>query len=82
LSFPHFHRGPQKGGCGNVENFVPGEVFHRSGKFSTAISTGAVENNSFAHNSKVGFPHFHRPYYYYYIYKQDIKLEIVGKGAS
>jgi hypothetical protein len=31
------------------------------------ISTGAVENNPFAVNIKVTFPHFHRPYYYYYI---------------
>ena len=42
--------------------------FHRQRVFSTAISTGAVENNPFGDNNKVGFPHFHRPYYYYYIY--------------
>jgi hypothetical protein len=68
LSFPHFHRTSKKGGCGNVENFIEGGVFHRRAKFSTTISTGAVENNSFRYNNKVGFPHFHRPYYYYYIY--------------
>ena len=34
---------------------------------STTISTRGVENNSFGSNSKVTFPHFHRPYYYYYI---------------
>jgi hypothetical protein len=42
-----------------------GSLFHRKEKISTAISTRAVENNSFALNSKVTFPHFHRPYYYY-----------------
>jgi hypothetical protein len=50
-----------------VENFVGRKVFHRRAKISTAIFTGAVENNSFDDNNKVGFPHFHRPYYYYYI---------------
>jgi hypothetical protein len=67
-SFPHFHRVVEKGACGNVENFVKERVFHRHEKFSTAFSTGAVENNSFSDNNKPTFPHFHRPYYYYYIY--------------
>jgi len=54
--------------CGNVENFVERFYFHRQREISTAISTAPVENNPFALNSKVTFPHFHRPYYYYYIY--------------
>jgi hypothetical protein len=66
-SFPHFHRVVEKGACGNVENFVKEEDFHRRQKISTTISTGVVENNSFGVNNKVTFPHFHRPYYYYYI---------------
>jgi hypothetical protein len=49
----------------NEENFEAGIYFHRPGKISTAISTGGVENNPFTLNSKVTFPHFHRPYYYY-----------------
>jgi hypothetical protein len=53
--------------CGNVENFLKGKVSHRSAKISTEIFTALVENNSFGVNSKVTFPHFHRPYYYYYI---------------
>jgi hypothetical protein len=31
------------------------------------ISTGAVDNSPFITNNKVTFPHFHSPYYYYYI---------------
>jgi hypothetical protein len=58
--------------CGNVENFENGKLFHRRALFSTAISTAPVENNPFAVNNKVTFPHFHRPYYYYYIYIQGI----------
>ncbi len=50
-----------------MENFFESVYFHRSGLFSTVISTTPVENNPFALNSKVTFPHFHRPYYYYYI---------------
>jgi uncharacterized protein (DUF608 family) len=50
-----------------VENFENAIIFHRREEISTAISTGAVENNPFAVNIKVTFPHFHRPYYYYYI---------------
>jgi hypothetical protein len=65
LSFPHFHREARKGGCGNVENSHKRFYFHRLREISTAISTALVENNSFALNSKVTFPHFHRPYYYY-----------------
>jgi hypothetical protein len=42
-------------------------LFHKSAKISTAISTGVVENNSIVYNTYPGFPHFHRPYYYYYI---------------
>ena len=41
--------------------------FHTKSNISTAISTGAVENNFIVYNSYPGFPHFHRPYYYYYI---------------
>jgi hypothetical protein len=67
LSFPHFHRTSEKVACGNVENFFERRFFHRRERFSTAFSTGAVENKLFAINSKVTFPHFHRPYYYYYI---------------
>jgi hypothetical protein len=55
----------EKRGCGNVENSPKINFFHRRGEISTAISTRGVENNSFADNSKVTFPHFHRPYYYY-----------------
>jgi hypothetical protein len=53
--------------CGNVENIEVKEVFHTSAIFSTAFSTGVVENKTFTCNSKVSFPHFHSPYYYYYI---------------
>jgi len=53
--------------CGNVENFLEGKDSHRSSKISTEIFTALVENNSFDVNSKLTFPHFHRPYYYYYI---------------
>lgn len=41
--------------------------FHTKSNISTAISTGVVENNSITYNAYPGFPHFHRPYYYYYI---------------
>jgi hypothetical protein len=51
--------------CGNVENFFAKTFSTDQTKLSTMISTRAVENKSFACNSKVGFPHFHRPYYYY-----------------
>jgi hypothetical protein len=64
-SFPHFHRRAQKGACGNVENSRLMILFHISAKISTAFSTGVVENNSIADNTYPGFPHFHRPYYYY-----------------
>ena len=39
--------------------------FHTKSNISTAISTGVVENNSIVDNTYPGFPHFHRPYYYY-----------------
>jgi hypothetical protein len=48
-----------------VENLLFAKVFHSQAEISTAISTGAVENKSTGYNIKVGFPHFHRPYYYY-----------------
>jgi hypothetical protein len=67
LSFPHFHRQPRKGAVEKEENFESGVYFHRGAEISTAISTAPVQNNPFALNSKVTFPHFHRPYYYYYI---------------
>ena len=50
-----------------MENFFVSLVFHKLREISTAISTGVVENKIFGYNSKVTFPHFHRPYYYYYI---------------
>lgn len=53
--------------CGNVEIFISVGVFHNLRKISTAISTGAVDSISFSINIKVTFPHFHSPYYYYYI---------------
>jgi hypothetical protein len=53
--------------CGNVENPVGIWIFHNLLKISTTISTGAVDYISFRDNIKVGFPHFHSPYYYYYI---------------
>jgi hypothetical protein len=31
------------------------------------ISTEAVDSNFFGVNIKAAFPHFHSPYYYYYI---------------
>jgi hypothetical protein len=64
-SFPHFHRPTYFMACGNVENFCAEYFFNRWPEISTAISTGAVENKPFHYNSKVTFPHFHRPYYYY-----------------
>jgi len=65
FKFSTFPQGSENRGCGNVENFLQKNFFHRTKKISTAISTRAVENNSFALNNKVAFPHFHRPYYYY-----------------
>lgn len=53
--------------CGNVENSISIEIFHNLLEISTTIYTGAVDNNSFITNVKVTFPHFHSPYYYYYI---------------
>jgi len=50
-----------------VENSASVINFHNLKEISTAISTGVVENNPFDVNIKVTFPHFHRPYYYYYI---------------
>jgi hypothetical protein len=50
-----------------VENSPPMFLFHKIAKISTAISTGAVENIPIGCNTYLGFPHFHRPYYYYYI---------------
>ncbi len=66
-SFPHFHRRRKNSPCGNVENFVSVGFFHNLLEISTTISTGAVDSISFSINIKVTFPHFHRPYYYYYI---------------
>ena len=54
-------------GCGNVENFWFHRKIHNRAIISTAISTGAVDYKSFSHINKGGFPHFHRPYYYYYV---------------
>jgi hypothetical protein len=53
--------------CGNVENSVGVDFFHKLTKISTAIFTGVVKNISFSINIKVAFPHFHSHYYYYYI---------------
>jgi hypothetical protein len=64
-SFPHFHRLCNIWACGNVENFSNERLFHKPAKFSTAFSTGPVENKPFGYNNKPTFPHFHRPYYYY-----------------
>jgi hypothetical protein len=50
-----------------VENFEANDFSHRKPKISTAISTAPVENKLFDYNNKEGFPHFHRPYYYYWI---------------
>ena len=65
--FSTFPQGEENRPCGNVENSESAIIFHRQKEISTTISTGAVENISFAVNIKVTFPHFHRPYYYYYI---------------
>jgi hypothetical protein len=53
--------------CGNVENSASVYIFHNFEEISTTISTGAVDCILFTVNIKVTFPHFHRPYYYYYI---------------
>lgn len=53
--------------CGNVENSFAVGIFHSQPEISTTIFTGVVKNISFSINSKVTFPHFHSPYYYYYI---------------
>lgn len=52
---------------GNLEKFIAAIYFHKRVKISTTISTTLVEINSFIVNIKVTFPHFNRPYYYYYI---------------
>jgi hypothetical protein len=53
--------------CGNVENSWFEIIIHNRAVISTAISTGAVDYKSFSHIIKGTFPHFHRPYYYYYV---------------
>jgi hypothetical protein len=53
--------------CGNVENSISTGIIHSVREISTTISTGAVDSISFIINIKVTFPHFHSPYYYYYI---------------
>jgi len=67
-SFPHFHSHERLVACGNVENLKFIADFHRQIVISTAFSTAPVENKRIVCNSKVSFPHFHRPYYYYCIY--------------